>query len=186
ELRFETGYELGSGDEQHQIRDSTGHLLAQFDDNWEFNRARSALLTKKQHAASAVVMIFASSPAASTRPSASTTTQWAAAFTAEELGLPRRGATTPSLIDLAFYRAQRQACIECWESLLAKGTQVSVPEPIVNDAWRALIIAQHTILAGDQMNYSAGNQYARQYANESGDSIRSLMFFGYRDAARRA
>src|SRR5205823_14546031 len=83
-------------------------------------------------------------------------------------------------------RAHRQACIECWESLLAEGTQVSVPEPVVNNAWRALIIAQHAMLAGDQMNYSAGNQYARQYANESGDSIRSLMFWGHQDVARRA
>ena len=69
---------------------------------------------------------------------------------------------------------------------MAAGTNVDVPEPIVNNAWRALLIAQHGILAGNQMNYSALNQYACQYANESGDSIRSLMFWGHTGVARRA
>jgi hypothetical protein len=84
------------------------------------------------------------------------------------------------------YERQRQLCAKTWDELLATGMNVHVPEQVVNDAWRSLVVGTFGILAGDQVNYSAGNQYALQYAHESGDSIRSLLLWGHRDAARRA
>jgi hypothetical protein len=63
---------------------------------------------------------------------------------------------------------------------------VDVPEPVVNNGWRSLLVAQYGILAGQQLNYSASNQYARQYANETGDSIRSLTLWGHKRTARDA
>jgi hypothetical protein len=40
------------------------------------------------------------------------------------------------------------------------------------------------IYAGEQLNYSAGNQYARKYAHESGETMRSLLLWGHeKDAA---
>src|SRR5207302_8146498 len=135
---------------------------------------------------SAVVVIFTTSTARSA-PATRASSQSTTAVTEEEMaGQQRRAVTTQDAIDLAFYRGQRQSAIERCSDLLAAGTNVELPEPIVNNAWRTLLIAQYGILAGNQMNYSALNQYARQYANESGDSIRSLMFLGHQDVARRA
>ena len=63
--------------------------------------------------------------------------------------------------------------------LIDSGTQIDVPEPYVNNAWRGLLAGSYEILVGDRLNYSASNQYARQYVAESGDAIRSLMLFGH-------
>jgi hypothetical protein len=83
-----------------------------------------------------------------------------------------------------WYEAQRTKCVETWNKFLAGGTNVQVPEPYVNNAWRSLLIGTQMIYAGDQLNYSAGNQYARKYAHESGESMRSLMLWGHeKDAA---
>jgi hypothetical protein len=84
------------------------------------------------------------------------------------------------------YERQRQLCAKTWDEVLATGMNVHVPEKVVNDAWQSLIVGTFGIIAGDQINYSAGNQYALQYAHESGDALRSLLLWGHRDAARRA
>ena len=83
-----------------------------------------------------------------------------------------------------WYQQQREKCAKTWNDLLAAGMKVSVPEPYVNNAWRSLLVGTYMIYAGDQLNYSAGNQYARKYAHESGESMRSLLLWGHeRDAA---
>jgi hypothetical protein len=62
---------------------------------------------------------------------------------------------------------------------------IEVPAPYVNNAWRSLIAGTYAIISGDDLNYSASNQYARKYAHESGEALRSLVVFGHaRDAAR--
>ena len=73
---------------------------------------------------------------------------------------------------------QRAKCVKTWNELLAAGTNVRVPEPYVNNAWRSLLVGTYMIYAGDQLNYSAGNQYARKYAHESGETMRSLLLMG--------
>ena len=82
-----------------------------------------------------------------------------------------------------FYRQQREQAIKRWENLVAGGMQVEVPEAVVNNAWRALIVQQYEILHGNRLNYSAGNQYARMYSNECGDSMRSLLLYGHAETA---
>ncbi|HEY1377774.1 MAG TPA: hypothetical protein VGF55_13330, partial [Gemmataceae bacterium] len=137
------------------VRDKAGKVLAAFDDNWEWNPARGWLISKDSHAPAAFVTIF-------TKPVE----------------------TTPA-VNGEFYQRQRDLCERRWRQILAAGMNVEVPEPYVNAAWRSLVVGTYMIVAGDQMNYSAGNQYARQYAHESGDALRAMVVWGHgRDLAR--
>ena len=88
-------------------------------------------------------------------------------------------------LDASIYDAQRAKCIQTWQSLLDRGMQVETPEPIVNNAWRSLIIGTFELLKGDEVNYSAGNQYAKMYVGEGGDAIKSLALWGFEEDARR-
>jgi hypothetical protein len=72
-----------------------------------------------------------------------------------------------------------------WAELLDRGVVVDVPEPLVQSAWRALVIGNYMIAVGDRMNYSAGNAYDHLYEGECGDAVRSLMLFGQVKDARR-
>ena len=182
ELRFEGGYDLMKVDGQHVVRDASGTPLAQLDDHWEFQPARSAFFNKLEHPRSLVALIFTN--AAPTSPA----TRAAGAGMAAEMEAAGRAwaSTQPSPVNLDFYQRQRELCVNRWNEIVSRGMQVQVPEKVVMDAWRTLIVAQHAILRSQQMNYSASNQYQRQYANESGDSIRSLALWGHRDAARNA
>ena len=85
----------------------------------------------------------------------------------------------------AAYAKHRARCVTTWQSLLDQGTQIDVPEPRVNDAWRALVVSLFTLVKGDHLNYSAGNGYDRQYGAECGDAVRALLLFGQEDEARR-
>ena len=182
ELRLESGHEYLE-DQGGWVRDSVGRILLAHDANWEFNKARSALLSLEQHPASADIIVFteplAGGLAAANRFSLLTDEPEA------QPSAEKQRAAEPAL-DAAFCERQEHEARETWERLLGRGMQVTVSEPIVNHAWRALLVQQHGILRGAQMNYSAGNQYARQYANESGDSIRSLTLWGHADTARGA
>jgi len=84
----------------------------------------------------------------------------------------------------AIYEEQRRACADAWKALLGRGMQLQIPEPIVQDAWRALVVGNFLIAAGDRMNYSVGNAYDRLYEAECGDAARSLLLFGFVDEAR--
>lgn len=83
------------------------------------------------------------------------------------------------------YEAQRAACARVWQALISRGVRIEVPEPVVNDAWRSLVVGNYLMLHGDRLDYSAGNQYERQYAAECGDSVRSLLLYGHLEDARR-
>lgn len=88
-------------------------------------------------------------------------------------------------LDAALYDSQKSKCVDVWEAHLAKGMNVETPEPVVNDAWKSLIIGTLELVSGDDINYSAGNQYAKMYVGEGGDSIRAMALWGFRDDARR-
>jgi len=90
-------------------------------------------------------------------------------------------ALAPSAVD---YTKERQTCVETWKALLARGSAFEIPEPIVQNAWRALVVGNHLIAVGDRMNYSAGNAYDHLYEGECGDAVRSLMLFGHTRDAR--
>ncbi len=83
------------------------------------------------------------------------------------------------------YDKQRQNCIETWEKILTRGTQIETPEEYVNNAWRALIIGTFQLQKGDAPNYSAGNQYERLYEAECGDTARAMLLFGQLDEGRK-
>src|SRR5213078_270081 len=51
--------------------------------------------------------------------------------------------------------------------------------------WRACITGNYMLIEGDDMNYSAGNNYEKLYVAESGDTVRSLMLFGQLADAKR-
>src|SRR5262249_32569794 len=57
------------------------------------------------------------------------------------------------------YDEERAVCFKEWRSLVERGTKLEIPEPVVQDAWRALIVGNYLIASGDRMNYSAGNAY---------------------------
>src|SRR5205823_2349638 len=138
ELRFENGYDLFKVDAQHLVRDSAGTPLAQLDDNWEFAPARSSFTNKEQHARSMVLMIFTAAPAGPATRAAGPGMQ-------PEMEAAARAwaSTNPSPVNLDFYEHQRELSIRRWSEILASGTQVSVPEPIVNNAWRTLVVAEY-------------------------------------------
>jgi hypothetical protein len=156
DLRFDNGDELYTA-KNGRISNKEGKALATYDENWDWVPGRNMLLTKTAHAAAAYVNVF-------THPI-------------------DPSAAAPASAD--GYRARRDACEKCWRDLLAAGATFDVPEPYVNNAWRSLLVGTHAILSGDQLNYSASNQYARKYAHESGEALRSLLLFGHAQTAAR-
>lgn len=185
ELRLETGHEFLS-DEGRTIRDTSGKVLAAYDENWEYNKFRSSLTSKPGHGSSAVAVLF-------TKPAEPAVlglgkSQVPAPRPGEEEAAGNTSTSTsgPASIDLAWYQQQRQHCEARWREIVNRGAQFDVPEPVVNNAWRSLVVATHAIQTGDRLNYSAGNQYARQYANESGDTMRSMLLMGHRETAQKS
>ncbi len=71
-----------------------------------------------------------------------------------------------------------------WEKWLAQAAHVEVPEALVNNAWRSLMIGTAMLIKGDELCYSAGNGYERQYECECGDAVRALLLYGHGERAR--
>jgi hypothetical protein len=83
------------------------------------------------------------------------------------------------------YEAQKNKCIDKWESILSGAMRVTTPEPVVNAAWKSTIIGSLLLEQGDHMNYSAGNAYQTMYEAESGDAARALLLWGLTNDVRR-
>ena len=83
------------------------------------------------------------------------------------------------------YAAQRATCVATWRPLLAAGMHVVTPEPVVNDAWRHLIVQNFELISGHRMHYSAGNQYNQLYEAEGSDAALALMTWGFARDTRR-
>ncbi len=98
--------------------------------------------------------------------------------------LTRPMAAPLPIVDETYYRDERQACVERWNDLLGRGIRLNVPEPLVQDAWRSLVVGNFLIADGDRMNYSAGNAYDHLYEAECGDAVRSLLLYGFQAEAR--
>jgi hypothetical protein len=152
DVEMESGSELlREGARQHLVLDGSKKVRVAYDDNFEWRAARSCLMSKEKHAAVAHLVVF-------TEPA------------------------DPSVVapnKQKWYEAERAKCVKTWNDQLAAGMNVQVPEAYVNNAWRSLLIGTYMIYAGEQLNYSAGNQYARKYAHESGESMRSLLLWGH-------
>ena len=83
------------------------------------------------------------------------------------------------------YDKQRDQCVSAWKQILAKGMSVETPEPIVNNAWRNLLIQNFELINGDSMHYSAGNQYNALYEAEGSDAALAMMVWGYEAETKR-
>jgi len=138
-----------------KITDKAGDVYITHDDHWEWNPAHNLVISKADYEGPAYVLIMA------------------------------KPAADAPLATAELYQQQRKAAEKFYRDLLAKGANFEVPEPIVNNAWRNTLLQNFGMIAGNQMNYSAGNQYARQYAHESGESQHALILFGHGDTARR-
>lgn len=80
---------------------------------------------------------------------------------------------------------ERSHCVETWRALLDRGAKLEMPEPVVQNAWRSLVVGNYLIAVGDRMHYSAGNAYDHLYEAECGDAVRSLLLYGHAADARR-
>jgi hypothetical protein len=141
----------------HHLLDDKGNTLLWLDENWKWER--QGLHAKISSNKSAVAAIC-------TRPVA------AFALSSDEPA----GAFPETA-----YSRHRQHAVSTWNSLLARGMTVETPEPLVNHAWKNLIIQNFSLINGDRMNYSAGNQYEKMYAAESSDAALPLMWWGFQD-----
>ncbi|MGB7160289.1 MAG: hypothetical protein WBD40_19635 [Tepidisphaeraceae bacterium] len=139
------------------VRDDKGKIVATFEPGkWWYTPSRGTLITELSPGESAALAIY------------TTPTDAADAITATS------------------YDAKRKACVETWDKILAGGTNIVTPEPVVNNGWRATLIANYMMLTHDDMRYSHGNQYDKLYIAEPADTTRALALFGHRDTARRA
>lgn len=87
--------------------------------------------------------------------------------------------------DFPQHPAAAAECRKVWNSYLDRGSRFDIPEPIMDRAWKALVIGNFLIAVGDRMHYSAGNAYDHLYEAECGDAVRSLLLFGQRAEARK-
>jgi hypothetical protein len=138
------------------VRDARGKVLACYDGGWAFNSARNTLTALPAPGKSVSLLVF-------TSPT--------------DEPVPLAGGACD---------AAKRKTEAAWEEVLGRGTQIQVPEPVVNNAWRSLMVGNFALMSGDEMRYSAGNQYAKLYVGEGGDAVRALALYGHRDAARRA
>ncbi|MBN2309615.1 MAG: hypothetical protein JXR94_11620 [Candidatus Hydrogenedentes bacterium] len=88
------------------------------------------------------------------------------------------GARVP-LVSGRTYRNQRRQCATAWRELLGRGAALSVPEPVVSNAWRAVLAANLTVVSGNTVNYSAGNAYLHEYITEGSRTVGAFMLFGF-------
>jgi len=140
-----------------RVGEAMGSSLVSHSEGWQWNAARNTLTSTLKAGETAILAVALH---------------------------PMEGAL-PHPLDAARYESARSACEARWKALLARGTQVEVPEPVVNDAWRSLVVGSYALLHGDEIRYSAGNQYAKLYEGEGSDAARSLLLWGQAEDARR-
>ncbi len=115
-----------------------------------------------------------------------------ATFTERKMGPATLAiATIPATTTLASplfnngYERERSAATATWKRILAQGMSVETPELVVNDAWRALILQNFSIINGDSLRYSTANQYDALYETEGSDALMAMMWWGFEDDTRR-
>lgn len=94
---------------------------------------------------------------------------------------PLVASATPNLN----YDAQRQLCADTWRKILANGMKVETPEPLVNNAWRHLLVQNFQLINGDRIFYSSANQYEQLYEAEGSDAALAMMVWGFERDMRR-
>jgi hypothetical protein len=145
------------------IQTTNSEVIAWFDGSWQWNASEKRLVAPLASGGRSVLALatkpmsadIASSPSIASRP------------------LSRK----------ATFEAEHRRCVGVWQNVVNRGMHLEVPEPRVNDAWRALILSLFTEAAGNDLNYSAGNAYDRIYEAETGDAVGALMLWGHEGEA---
>jgi hypothetical protein len=138
------------------VPDKAGKMIAAFElARWRFNAARCTLTTDLKLGESA------------------------------HLAICTEAGGEPIVLEPKMYDAQRAKCIDAWNAILDGGTRITVPEKRVDDAWRATTIGNFMLLHGAGMRYSHGNQYAKLYIGEGGDTTRAMIEYGQLQTARK-
>src|SRR5207245_6638141 len=71
-----------------------------------------------------------------------------------------------------------------WEGLLAKGASIDVPEPRINNVWRALLLQNFVLADGPKFTYGSGLRYNDStYPQENGFATRVFAMYGFKDCA---
>ena len=71
-----------------------------------------------------------------------------------------------------------------WSAVLASGMDIAVPEPRVNDIWRALVLQNFVLADGPRLTYGSGLVYNDSYYPfESGFAALVMARYGHADAA---
>ncbi|MFA6242344.1 MAG: hypothetical protein WC655_15525, partial [Candidatus Hydrogenedentales bacterium] len=138
----------------HQLCNDSHQVFVCAGSNWQWDPARQTLAATLAPGGEAVLAVFTDA--------------------APKL------ATTASLSGNE-YRNQRQRCVTTWQRLLGKGVNLDVPETVVNNAWRAVLGANFTVVTGNTVNYSAGNDYLKEYITEGSRTVGAFMLFGFTD-----
>lgn len=136
------------------LLNEAGECFVAFSSAWQWNADRRALTTTLTRGQIADLSVF-------TRPVAA-------------------GAVVPALD----YDKSSKQCDDAWQDIINRSIRLKTPEPLVNHAWRAMLVGSLMTAVGDRLNYSAGNAYAKLYEGECGDVLRSMMLFGRLDKAK--
>jgi hypothetical protein len=83
------------------------------------------------------------------------------------------------------FDSQKKLCADTWKKILSAGMNVETPEPIVNNAWRHLLVQNFELINGNSMRYSAGNQYDALYEAEGSDAALAMLVWGFENDTKR-
>ena len=71
-----------------------------------------------------------------------------------------------------------------WSGLLAKSATIDVPEPRVNNVWRALLLQNFVLADGPRFTYGSGLMYNDStYPQENGFGAQTFAMYGFKDYA---
>ncbi len=142
--------------ENDKVLNETNQCLVAFSPEWKWDADHKSLIAHLTAAQTAELAIFTK---------------------------PMDGGAASVAISSATFDERKQECIRAWREILAHSVDLQTSEQLINQAWRAMLIGSFMVAAGDRLNYSAGNAYAKLYEGECGDTLRSLMLFGHLEAA---
>lgn len=83
------------------------------------------------------------------------------------------------------FKPEAERCDKVWQNILNDGMTIETPEEYVNNAWRSLVAATFSLINGNLIFYSAGNQYEKLYEQEGSAAMLALLGYGHETDARR-
>jgi hypothetical protein len=85
---------------------------------------------------------------------------------------------------VADFEAAHQRVRGFWQGMLEKGAEIEVPEPRVNNVWRALLLQNFVLADGPRLTYSSGVRYNDStYPQESAFAAHVFAMYGFAEYA---